>query len=264
VDNVRSAFTLSKWYADCVTPAGDALILYSAQLGWRAAAIPYTSLLIHPAHGPTRMHYSLRRQTPPGDLDGAIRWKDTAWQTDAAWSDRGTPLFETLLDLPEGRLEWSCIAPRCSARFRIGGGEFHGWGYVEQLRLTIPPWRMPLQCLRWGRFVNATDSLVWIDWTGPSERRVVYCNGTPVRALRIDDHRIVLPGDAVLSLENPTVLREGRLGSTALSVLPNLQHLFPARLLDMRECKWLSRAVLRRPGLPDSHGMAIHEVVEWP
>jgi hypothetical protein len=35
-------------------------------------------------------------------------------------------------------------------------------------------------------------------------------------------------------------------------------------MLNVRERKWLSRAVLRRTGLPDSIGMAIHEVVEWP
>jgi hypothetical protein len=44
----------------------------------------------------------------------------------------------------------------------------------------------------------------------------------------------------------------------------NLKNLFPDSVLNMRECKWVSTAVLRLPGHPDSTGMAIHEVVEWP
>jgi hypothetical protein len=67
-----------------------------------------------------------------------------------------------------------------------------------------------------------------------------------------------------LSLDTGTILRDGLLGSTALSVIPHLDRLFPDSILNMRECKWLSRAVLRRPGHPDSIGMAIHEVVDWP
>jgi hypothetical protein len=119
--------------------------------------------------------------------------------------------------------------------------------------------------LRWGRFVNATDALVWIDWSGSTNRQAVYHNGLPVSAHTISDGEIVLTGSkAVLSLDKGTVLREGALGATVLSVLPSINRLFPARMLGIRECKWLSRAVLRQPGRPDSFGMAIHEVVEWP
>ena len=59
-------------------------------------------------------------------------------------------------------------------------------------------------------------------------------------------------------------LPTGPLGATALAVIPDLDRLFRASILAVRECKWLSRAVLHRPGQPDSDGMAIHEVVEWP
>jgi hypothetical protein len=136
---------------------------------------------------------------------------------------------------------------------------------VEHLRLTIPPWRLPIRELRWGRFVNARDALVWIDWRGPYERQLVYYNGSPVRASTISEHEIRF-GDsgAVLSFETSTILREGALGDTALSVLPNLKRLFPESLLGIRESKWLSRAVLRQADQADSVGMAIHEVVEWP
>jgi hypothetical protein len=109
------------------------------------------------------------------------------------------------------------------------------------------------------------SALVWIDWRGPYNRQAAYYNGSAVPIREIDDHKIALAdGDIVLSLEKEATLREGLLGATALSMLPNLNRLFPARILKVREQKWLSRGVLRQPGRPDSAGMAIHEVVEWP
>jgi hypothetical protein len=104
-----------------------------------------------------------------------------------------------------------------------------------------------------------------LNWRGPYHRQAAYYNGAAVPIREIDDHKIALAdGNIVLSLEKKATLREGLLGATALLMLPNLNRLFPARILKVREQKWLSRGVLRHPGRPDSAGMAIHEVVEWP
>jgi hypothetical protein len=262
-------FTLSKWYADCAGEQGDAMILYSAELRWRGPAIHYTSLLTHRSGSLPRSRFSLRRQPTPVVLENSVEWRSRAWKAEGRWSEAAAGMSEVLFDSPAGSLRWNCIAPRASARLRIGEDEMQGWGYVEHLQLSMAPWRLPIQQLRWGRFISATDALVWIDWRGSYNRQVVYYNGSPVSAREISDSKIVLAdggahGGAVLSLETEATLREGLLGTTALAVLPNLDRLFPARILKVREQKWLSRGVLRRPGRPDSTGMAIHEVVEWP
>jgi hypothetical protein len=259
------AFELSKWYADCTTDAGEALIIYHAQLRWRTPTIHYSNLLVHEPGRPARSQFSLRNQPAPIHKD-EIKWKSPAWNAEGSWRKTGPAVREILFDSATGFVEWNCVAPRSSAEARIGEGRlYRGDGYVEHLRLTVPPWRLPIRQLRWGRFVNARDALVWIDWRGCYNKQVVYYNGSPVSAHAITDDEIVLAdGGAVLSLDTSTTLREGALGATVLSVLPNLQRLFPARILGVRECKWLSRAVLRRPGQADSVGMAIHEVVEWP
>jgi hypothetical protein len=259
------AFELSKWYADCLTENGDALIIYHAQLRWRTPTIHYSNLLIHEAGRPARSRFSLRKQPAPID-SGEVEWKSPVWNAEGSWRKTAPPVREVLFASAAGSVEWNCVAPRSSAEVRTGEGRiYRGQGYVEHLRLTIPPWRLPIRKLRWGRFVNAGDALVWIDWRGSYNKQVVYYNGLPVSARLIGDREIVLEeGEAVLSLDTGTVLREGALGVTALSVLPNLERLFPARILGVRECKWLSHAVLRRPRQADSVGMAIHEVVEWP
>ena len=258
-------FELSKWYADCVTDDGAAFILYSAALRWRGPTIHYTSLLAHRSGHPTRTRVSLRRQPSPLATGRGIAWHSRSWRAEGSWFDKGLTHRELLFDSGAGRLEWTCIAPHAVAEVRTGKEWFCGWGYVEHLRLTLPPWRLPIQHLRWGRFINAIDALVWIDWRGPYEKQVVYDGGASVAARAIGDRQIVLAdGATVLSLDRPAVLREGALGATALAVLPNLGRLFPAAFLRVRETKWLSRATLHRPGCADSTGMAIHEVVEWP
>jgi|WetSurMetagenome_2_1015567.scaffolds.fasta_scaffold126209_2 hypothetical protein len=260
-----AAFRLSKWYADCTSEKGDAAILYSAELTWRGPAIHYTSLLTHRSGSISHSRFSLRSQPALEVRGNGIEWKSRAWKAEGRWDEPAKGMSEVLFDSPDGSLEWHCVAPRALARLNINGDEIRGWGYVERLRLSVAPWRLPIQQLRWGRFINATDILVWIDWRGPYNRQAVYYNGAAAAAREISDRTIALAdGGVVLSLETEATLREGMLGATALAVLPNLDRLFPARILNVREQKWLSRGVLRRPGRPDSTGIAIHEVVEWP
>jgi hypothetical protein len=260
-----SGFELSKWYADCVTEDGDALIIYHAQLHWSTPTIHYSNLLICEAARPVHSQFSLRNQPAPVDT-GDIDWRSPVWKAEGRWRKTGPPAREILFESAGGCVEWNCVAPRSSAEVRIGGEmPYRGYGYVEHLRLTIPPWRLPIRELRWGRFVNASDSLVWIHWRGSYNKQVVYHNGSAESVRLISDREIAWGEDgAVLSLDTVTTLREGTLGATALSVVPSLERLFPSRILGLRECKWLSRAVLRRRGQEDSVGMAIHEVVEWP
>lgn len=261
-----SAFELLKWYADCVSERGDVAILYQAKLCLGGRSIDYQSLLLKDRDSPASIQYSLRRGSPLSFEDRRIEWQSPQWKARGKWSDLGAAHCEMLYESDSGALEWNCIAPRAASSMQIGSSNpCQGWGYAEQLRLSLPPWRLPIRRLRWGRFVNASDALVWIDWSGPYNKQVVYLNGSPIPAESINDEEVVLAdGKATLKLEDKQVIRDGKLGATALSVFPRLSNVFPAAVLDIRECKWLSRAVLRRHGCPDSTGMAIHEVVQWP
>jgi hypothetical protein len=200
-------------------------------------------------------------------MDGEhLKWNSTDWNAEGCWRELGASHREVLFKSDSGSLDWHCIAPRAAAKVQIGKEPaIEGWGYAEHLHLTVAPWQLPIRRLRWGRFVNSTDALTWIDWSGTYSRRVVYFNGSAMGGAEITDSDVTLTEDrATLSLDRGIVLRDGKLGSTALAMIPNLARLFPDSILNIRECKWLSRAVLSRPGQPDSVGMAIHEVVEWP
>ena len=79
----------------------------------------------------------------------------------------------------------------------------------------------------------------------------------------LSDHEFAA-GGVRLTLGESTVLRGGVLAETALPMIPGVQRLFPFRILRTRECKWLSRGVLKRPDAGAGNGWAIHEVVRWP
>jgi len=258
-------FELSKWYADCISEDGEAAIVYHAELRWRAVALHYRSLLTKRAGSAAKAVYSLRRGAAPEVKPDEIVWEARDWKAAGTWSQLGSSVGNVLFESEAGSLRWECVAPRAAASFETGSGSrMEGWGYVEHLRLTIAPWMLPIRRLHWGRFVNVTDALVWIDWSGSYNKRAVYLNSLEVTPAEIGEHTVVLEDGAVLTLDQGSVLREGVLESTALKVIPNLKRLFPDSILGVRECKWLSGAVLRRPGQTDSTGMAIHEVVEWP
>ena len=129
--------------------------------------------------------------------------------------------------------------------------------------MTLAPWKLPIQELRWGRFLSDSDSLVWIDWKGSHSCRIVLQNGILGRATAIGEREIILNGNIGLGLAGGDVLRKGALGETALAMIPGLSRLFPGRILDVQECKWRSRAEFRL-GDSSSSGWAIHEVVTWP
>ena len=58
------------------------------------------------------------------------------------------PIHRRLFESADGIVDWTCEMPR--ARTRIG--EVCGDGYAEVLHMTVPPWKLPIDELRWGRF----------------------------------------------------------------------------------------------------------------
>ena len=259
----NSKFRLTKWYADCVGHDGDVVILYCGIARWRAITLRYTSVLEAGSGRKTVVRYSLRRSTMPAKRGTSIRWQSNSLGIMGVW-ERLDPPFETeVYKSSEGVIKWHCLHPRSRASINLGCTKaVQGLGYVERLDMTLAPWTLPIQELRWGRFLNDSNSLVWLDWKGSYTCRLVLQNGILGRATVIDDDGITLNGNSGLRLTERDVLRNGALGRTALAIIPGLKRFFPSKILKVRECKWRSRGELRR-GDSRSSGWAIHEVIRW-
>ena len=266
---MATGFGLSKWYFDCVAHDGETVVLYVATLRWRALSIVYSSLLVHCA-GKTRVRTSLRSADPPAVTDDSIAWASDALGVRGVWRPQSAPLTRTILDSDHGRLEWDCLQPSSLASLRIDDRTIEGLGYVEQVRMTIPPWRLPFDTLQWGRFLapslrdRIAPSVVWIDLRGPSSARYVFVDGVEDQARDLSGAELTLADGGFLTLDRRDVLREGAIGNTVLSAVPQLAKAVPARILGLDEIKWRSRGVLTRADGRESTGWAIHEVVRWP
>lgn len=250
------SFQLTKWYGDSVTAAGECRIGYWAELEWRGVHVRYASLIEAGPGRAVKMATTLRAGAGPAADGDGYRWAEPALGLEWRWAPAAPAWRERLLETDEGYVDWACVAPAAT----VNGGE----GYLERLELTIVPWRLPMETLRWGRYAGGGDSLVWIDWLGAHRRRLVLRKGVPVEAAEIGDGFVRLAGGEELECDCGLTVREGALGPNVLAGIPGLEGVVPLRLLRLEEHKWLSRAAVRLRGQAESEGWAIHEVVRWP
>ncbi|MBI4889039.1 MAG: hypothetical protein HY821_00350 [Acidobacteria bacterium] len=234
-------FHLVKWYADVVAPDGRYAIGYWAELRQASLRIRYASLIEGAPSSPAAARTTLR----PGPEPGIDHWHEP--KLAAAWRflPSAPPFEQTLLTTNQGHVRWHCLAPAA----QVVMNRIAGRGYLERIELTIPPWRLPIQTLLWGRLLTPGHSLVWIEWHGAHPLRLTLSDGQPVPQ----------PFPELCSFDNATTIRQGPIGPGILRAIPGLPA--PVQLLQIHEHKLLSRARLHHP---PGEGWAIHETVNWP
>jgi hypothetical protein len=257
---MNSTLLLTKWYLDVVTEDGDAVILYAAELRWRQLRVCFNSVLQKSGEVVTTRS-TLRDFPLPSNSGGRIAVEVSPLGISGTWEADSAPVSRTVFECAEGSVHWNCLQPRSQAQLCIGTQVFGGLGYAECLTLTVPPWRLPMRELRWGRFVSAQDSFTWVDWQGPFANSFAYHNGTAYSPELVSDSGLVLPGIS-LYLSDSFQLRGGKLRKTILPDVPALAKLLPNILFGIEEYKWLSRGHCHTSG-QSSSGWTIHEVVHW-
>lgn len=257
---MNPALLLTKWYLDCVTENGDAVILYAGELRWRQVRVCFNSVL-QKAGAVVTTHSTMRGFPLPSNCGGRITVEFPPFAVSGTWEAESAPVSRTVYECAEGTVHWNCFQPRSRVRLRVGNQTLIGLGYAECLTLTVPPWHLPLRELRWGRFVSAQDSVAWVDWQGQFANSFAFHNGTAYSPELVSDTRLALPGIS-LDLSDSVQLRGGKLRKTILPDAPALAKLLPNTLFSIEEYKWLSRGHCRTPGRTSS-GWTIHEVVHW-
>ena len=229
---------------------------------WRTLSIDYTSILHYRRNGKVRVATSLRKIGPPQVKDSYLQWDSSHLAVIGKWIPITQPIDRTLVESEAGNIEWNCLQPNAKAEIALDNYRIEGSGYVDHVTMTIPPWQLPFDQLRWGRFHANNDSLVWLDLQGGNEINLAFHNGAPVDSLGIDAHGLRTK-DISLELDTGDVLREGPLLRTALARVPGIDKVFPESILHTYECKRLSRGMLRTSPTTAQPGWAIHEVVRF-
>jgi hypothetical protein len=253
-------FSLTKWYLDCVTELGDTAIIYCADLRWHQIRTVFSSILTV-----QRDSINSRTSMPRGRLptvDGDILSVELPkFSVSGKWKSAANPVRRTVFEDPSGYIRWNCLQPKSEVDLYIQDRRLRGLGYAECLTLTVPPWRLPMQHLRWGRYLSPEDSLAWVDWQGPYSTCFAFHNGQECQPESVSDVKVVLT-DGILNMDTGLALRSGRLGDTLLPGAPALGKLFPHSLFNIEEHKWRSRGSFSAEG-HNSSGWVIHEVVHW-
>ncbi len=261
--NTKSEFSLQKYYVDLVTDEGHYFIGYSARLNWRAIKINYRATLHHPSFLGVKAGPSLSPRDGPVDDDSVLTWRSPTLGFDGQWRRLAPAERHVLHEDDEGVVDWTCSQP--SARVQLttaSGATFSGLGYVEFLKLTIPPWRLGFRTLLWGRFVSEDHSVVWIEWQGKHDLVLLICDGQRAANPQISDNRIRCE-DFELSLERADIIREDSIAETLVSKIPSVLRAAPIEFLGGKEHKYVSRGRLAFADGSNHTGWVIHERVSW-
>lgn len=255
-----TSFQLVKWYMDCVTAGGEAAIVYIAELHWRGTRAHIGSVLTTgldeaPVTRTSLGHYELDSSAEQISVVHPKLKIRGCWERDAE------PFRRTMYEEKGGSVIWDCVQPRSRVKVSIGNRELEGLGYAECLKVTIPPWQLPLKELRWGRFVAENHSLAWVGWLGTHSSSVAVADSREVALRSVTPERVVA-GDAVLEIAPGVSLRAGRLASTILPGASGLRKLFPRSLFSIDERKSLGLGILSLSEQKCT-GWVIHEVVKW-
>lgn len=256
-------FALTKWYLDCVDADGRAAIGYWASLRFRGVEVSWHSVSTYEPGLPPTERTSLHRVRAPQRDGGTITWASQALGCAFTLEAQLPAATISLLDAPEGRIEWRCEAP--AARVRVttkDGAPLEGAGYAECLVMTVLPWQLPLDQLRWGRWISldAWRSVVWIDWRGERPSRWALVDGIARTDVMVRDDGIAYSG-ATLPLQHSRTLHDRRLGEIVAPIKP-LAALLPDALLALRDQKRCGAAELRNGQSVHVAGWAIHELVQ--
>ncbi len=234
-------FHLRKWYADCITPAGDVLVCYVATLRWGPLRAAYAATLERDAAGSLHERQTLRGGRVVTD-PGAVHVDAPALALTGVWSGGNGTAAERLWASDTGSITWQVLTLAATADVGIAGRRHRGTGYVDVVTLTVPPWRLPFRHMHWGRHVadDATSGSTWLSWGDEGDG-----NGTDTRLERgwawhggaaVEDAR---PTPATTAM---TILRDHRVADTLFGPVRGLARLLPRGVRDLHECKRVGRA----------------------
>ena len=257
------SFRLEKQYLDCIDDRGNCFIIYVAGLHLFQIRINYSSLIFSDCTGITTGKTSLRKPGKPesGDI---INFNNKNLHIEGQWTrvDDPLPLFCYNADNNQ-ELTWNCHHPRALTEITFNGNKFSGYGYAETLALSIKPRNLPIEELRWGRFLSEEYTIVWTNWKGRYPVNKLYCNGIEYNDPMFEEGRLIFgEGTYELLFNEISLIRKGKL-SNLFSRIPWMKIFFSIHILNSLEIKYKAKSVLTLNQEISSTGWSLYEIVTW-
>lgn len=205
------------------------------------AKFSYSSFALHKPGVPPRRQSSAQRCAEPSASSSTVEFLQPSLGIQARYKAIDPAFERSLLECSKGCLHWSVVAPRAEALVKIGDTTLVGLGYAESIRMTIPPWHLPIDTLHWGRALSGRGSAVWLRWEGAHPLGLVAIDGVLEPAHNIDSQMIEWSGGS-LRLAIDSVLRDAPIGPQIVRSVPAIGRIAPLAFLGAMETKWLSKA----------------------
>lgn len=166
-------------------------------------------------------------------------------------------------DRDNNELIWNCHHPRAMAEITYNGNIFKGYGYAETLFCKIKPWNLPIDELKWGRFLSDSFTVIWIKWIGKHPINKIFINGIEYNDA-IFENDIIVFGDGLYQLKfsDRRIIRKGKLSGLFLK-MTLLKMFLNRRILNTIEIKLKARTTLSINSVFLSNGWSLFEVVTW-
>jgi hypothetical protein len=245
---------------DVVAEDGSALFAYSARVRWGAVRVSVASVCHLTAGGVVSDERTLRPGRAPVFEDKRLAWSCAGLGLSGKWIADSAPIERTLFDDERGAIEWHCLAPRARARVLFGDVPLRGFGYVERLRITLPPAELPFQRLSWGRHLSGEHAVVWIDWHDGGAHRWFFVDGVPQANAQLTPLGIVgLDGGRSLKCGVKFDMIERPAAATIARLAPRLAHRLVGPLATMREHKVVASSRLFEGTKAVDDGWSLYE-----
>lgn len=264
----QKGFYLNKWFLDFISDEGEAMIFYAAKLKWHGLEVPYTSWLRYNPETGISKRSRFRRINLPEKNETIISWSDTLFGVEGIWETQASALQARIFDSDDGYLDWNCFQPRSKVSIKIKDKIFNGTGYAEQIIMTVDPWKIPMNELRWGRFGSLENYIVWIEVRAEGKQKWIWMNGKKINEAQIEDNQISIPTKNIKLVIDRSVVLESEqkifhVVKKLRKYLPGIKRSMPIQFLMADEHKWLSKGIIQKDGKEIDSGPVIHEFVNF-
>jgi hypothetical protein len=256
-------FKIEKIYLDCIDDQGNCFIIYWAKLKIFLFQFYYSGLLFSDSSGLT-IEKSAFGESPRPSTVATIEAENELLNVRYSLRRTDDPIYADLYtDQKRNNLSWNCHHPRGFASIYYNGITYNGFGYSETLISQINPVNLPVDELRWGRFLSDSYTIVWINWKDKLPLNKLFFNGIEYNdAIFTDDTISFGDGNYSLMFKGADSIRNGKL-SDLLSKMKLLRIFFSKRVLNTVEKKFKASSELYLNAEFLARGWSLYETVTW-
>jgi hypothetical protein len=259
----KSNFKIEKLYLDCIDEQGNCFIIYFAKLKFFFLRLFYSGFIFSDREGNTREKFIFRK-SESSIFNDSLHFNQNVLKIDGKWNRMDAPIFLKLYKDEKGNeLTWNCHHPKSVAEIFYNNITYTGFGYAETLFLPIRPRDLPIDELRWGRFLSEAYTIIWINWKGKNPVNRIFLNNVEYNDATFNDGMISFcDGIYQLIFSEIAEIRKGRLRNH-FSGISFLKFLFNRRILNTIEIKYKSKTIFSKNTMTLSNGWSLFEIVSW-